>query len=127
MSIIDQSAREHVLLASLFDVKRYIAKDVAACYTQRWQIETSCRELKQTMMGMALTLRSRTVEDVYQKIGEHWAAVSRAYGKLPTLMQRLRQRLVMLLNEERPGRKIDRAVKALPQRYTVRVLKRDLN
>ena len=71
MSIIDQSTREHVLLASLFDVKRYIAKDVAACYTQRWQIETSCRELKQTMMGMALTLRSRTVEGVYQEIGKH--------------------------------------------------------
>jgi hypothetical protein len=33
----------------------------------------------------------------------------------------------MLLNEERPGRKIDRAVKALPHRYTVRVLKKNLN
>ncbi len=42
-------------------------------------------------------------------------------------MQELRQRLEMLLNEERPGRKLDRAVTALPQRYTVRVLKRDLN
>jgi len=118
------------------------------------------------MMGMALTLRSRTVEGVYQEIWGaltayilirleiakaalevkcepteisfipvfhviqyelHWAAVTRAYGKLPALMQRLRQRLVTLLNEERPGRKIDRAVKALPQRYAIRVLKRDLN
>ncbi|MFL6718074.1 MAG: hypothetical protein ACJ8G3_17135 [Burkholderiaceae bacterium] len=52
-----------------------------------------------------------------------WAAVSRAQGKLPSL----RKRLVDLLNEERPGRKFDRAVKALPQRYTVRVLKKDLN
>ena len=50
-----------------------------------------------------------------------------AYGKLPALMQRLRKRLVMLFNEEQPDRKIDRAVKALPQRYTVRVLKKDLN
>lgn len=56
----------------------------------------------------------------------HWAAVIRSYGKLPALMQRL-QRLTMLLNEERPARKIDRAVKALPHRYTVRVLKKDLN
>jgi len=38
-----------------------------------------------------------------------------------------RKRLVDLLNEERPGRKFDRAVKALPQRYAVRVLKKDLN
>jgi hypothetical protein len=57
----------------------------------------------------------------------HWAAVTRAQGKLPALLQRLRQRLVALLKEERPDRHFDRAVKALPQRYTVRVLKRDLN
>ncbi|WEF31355.1 IS4 family transposase [Pseudoduganella chitinolytica] len=166
ITIIDQSARKHVLLTSLCDTKRYTAKDVATCYTRRWQIETSYRELKQTMMGRALTLRSRTVEGVYQEIWGtltaynlirleiakaalavkceptevsfirafhviqyelHWAAVTRSHGKLPALMQRLRQRLLMLLNEERPGRKIDRAVKALPHRYTVRVLKKDLN
>lgn len=166
IAIIDQSARKHVLLTSLFDAKRYTAQDIAACYRRRWQIETSYRELKQTMMGMALTLRSRTIEGVYQEIWGtltaynlirlemakaalavkcepteisfirafhviqyelHWAAVTRAYGKLPQLMQRLRKRLVMLLNEERPGRKLDRAVKALPQRYTVRFLKKDLN
>ena len=163
ITTIDQSARKYVLLTSLFDTKRYTAKDIVACYTQRWRIETSYRELKQSMMGMALTLRSRTVDGVYQEIWGtltaynlirlemakaahevkcepteisfirafhiiqyelHWAAVTRAYGKLPALMQRLRQRLVMLLNEERPGRKVDRAVKALPQRYTVRVLTR---
>jgi len=164
--IIDQSTRKHLLLTLLFDTKRYTVKDIAACYTQHWQIETSYRELKQTIMGMTFTLRSRTVEDVYQEIWRlltaynlirlemakaalevkceptelsfirasyviqyqlHWAAVTWSYGKLPALMQRLRQRLVMLLNEERPGRKLDRAVKALPQRYTVRVLKKDLN
>ncbi|KQV59385.1 MULTISPECIES: IS4 family transposase [unclassified Duganella] len=166
ITVIDQSARKYVLLTSLSDIKRYAAKDIAACYANRWQIETSYRELKQTMMGMALTLRSRTVERVYQEIWGtltaynlirleiakaalavkcapieisfirafhtiqyelHWAAVTRAQGKLPALMQRLRQRLVMLPNEGRPGRKIDRAVKALPQRYVVRYLKKDLN
>ena len=55
-----------------------------------------------------------------------WAAVTRAQGKLPSLLKRLRNRLVDLLNEERPGRKFDRAVKALPQRYPVRVLKKTL-
>lgn len=166
ITVLDQSARKHVLLTSLFDRKRYKAADIAACYTRRWQIETSYRELKQTMLGMALTLRSKTVDGVYQEIWGaltaynlvrlemakaalavkcepteisfirafhviqyelHWAAVTRAQGKLPALLQRLRQRLVSLLNEERPGRKFDRAVKALPHRYAVRVLKRDLN
>lgn len=166
ISIIDQQARKRVLLTSLFDRKRYTAADIAACYTRRWQIETSYRELKQTMLGKALTLRSKTTDGVYQEIWGtltaynlirlemakvaltvkcdpteisfirafhiiqyelHWAAITRAQGKLPALLQRLRQRLVSLLKEERPDRKVDRAVKALPQRYTVRVLKRDLN
>lgn len=166
ITVLDQSARKHVLLTSLFDRKRYKAADIAACYTRRWQIETSYRELKQTMLGMALTLRSRTVEGVYQEIWGaltaynlvrleiakaalavkcepaeisfirafhviqyelRWAAVTRAQGKLPSLLQRLRQRLVSLLNEERPDRKFDRAVKALPHRYAVRVLKKNLN
>jgi hypothetical protein len=166
ITVLDRSARKRILLTSLHDRKRYTAADIAACYTRRWQIETSYRELKQTMMGMALTLRSRTVEGVYQEIWGaltaynlirleiakaalevkcdpteisfirafhviqyelHWAAITRAQGKLPALLQRLRQRLVALLNDERPDRKFDRAVKALPKRYTVRVLKKDLN
>lgn len=57
----------------------------------------------------------------------HWAAATRTQGKLPALLQRLRQRLVSFLNEERPGRKFDRAVKDLPQLYAVRLLKRNLN
>jgi hypothetical protein len=124
ITIIDQSARKHVLLTSLFDAKRYTAKDIAACYARRWHIKTSYRELKQMMMGMALTLRSRTVEGVYQELWGtltaynllrlemakaalavkcepteisfirafhtiqyelHWAAVTRAQGKLPAL------------------------------------------
>jgi hypothetical protein len=166
VTVIDQSARKHLLLTSLFDARRYKAADIAACYTRRWQVETSYRELKQSMLGMALTLRSKTVDGVYQEIWGaltaynlvrlemtkaalsvkcepteisftrafhliqyelHWAAVTHAQGKLPALLQRLRQRLVSLLNEERPGRKLDRVVKALPVRYTVRVLKKDLN
>ena len=166
ITVIDQSARKQVLLTSLLDSKRYTASDIAACYARRWHIETSYRELKQTMLGMALTLRSKTVDGVYQEIWGaltaynllrleiakaalavkcdpteisfirafhliqyelHWAAITRAQGKLPALLQRLRQRLTALLKDERPGRQFDRAVKALPQRYTVRVLKKDLN
>jgi len=57
----------------------------------------------------------------------HWASVTRSYGKLPASMKHLRERLVSLLNEERPDRKYDRAVKAKPQRYPVRVLRKSLN
>lgn len=166
VTVVDQWARKHILLTSLFDSRRYKAADIAACYTRRWQIETSYRELKCTLLGKALTLRSKTVDGVYQEIWGaltaynlvrleiakaalsvkcepteisfvrafhtiqyelHWAAVTKSQGKLPALLQRLRQRLVAILNEERPGRKFDRAVKALPQRYEVRHLKRDLN
>ena len=166
ITVIDQSARRHVLLTSLFDRRRYKASDIAQCNARRWHIETSYRELKQSLLGKALTLRSKTINGVYQEIWGaltaynlvrlemakaalavkcepteisfirafhviqyelHWLAVTRAQGKIPDLLKRLRKRLVDLLNEERPGRKFDRAVKALPQRYTVRVLKKNLN
>ncbi len=42
--------------------------DLDACYERRWQVETSRRELKQSMLGSELTLRSRTAEGVYQEI-----------------------------------------------------------
>lgn len=166
ITAIDPQARRRTLLTSLRDRRRFRAADIAACYDKRWSVETSYRELKQSMLGMALTLRSKTVAGVYQEIWGtltaynlirleiakaalaakceptqvsftrafhiiqfelHWAAVVRAYGKLPAYMKHLRARLVGLLKEQRPGRSFDRAVKARPQRYTVRVLKRDIN
>jgi hypothetical protein len=45
------------------------------------------------------------------------AAATQAQGKLPSGLQRLRQRLVLDLKEHRPDRKFDRVVKAKPQRY----------
>lgn len=162
---VDSQGRKKVLLTSLTDRKQFKASEIVACYSRRWQIETSYRELKQSMMGMALTLRSRTVAGVQQEIWGaltaynlirleiakaaleakcqptdisfirafhtiqyelRWAAVTQAQGKLPALLQRLRKRLVSMLNEKRPGRKCDRVVKAKPKRYTVRVLKKAL-
>lgn len=164
ITVIDQQARKRVLLTSLRDRRRYKPLDIANCYARRWGIETSYRELKQTMLGTMLTLRSKTVDGVYQEIwgtliaynlirleiakaalvvkcdpGEvsfirafhliqfelHWAAVTRSYGKLPASMKHLRERLVSLLNDERPDRKYDRAVKARPNRYATRVLRKN--
>lgn len=163
VTVVDQQAQKRILLTSLRDRRRYKPADIAACYERRWHIETSYRELKQTMLGSALTLRSKTVEGVYQEIWGtltaynlirleiakaalvvkceptevsfirafhliqfelHWMAVTRSYGKLPASMKHLRERLVSLLNEERPGRSYDRAVKAKPKRYAVRVIKK---
>lgn len=163
ITVVDQQARQRVLLTSLCERRRYTPRDIANCYTRRWGIETSYRELKQTMLGTALTLRSKTTDGVYQEIWGtliaynlirleiakaalavkceptevsfirtfhliqfelHWAAVTRSYGKLPASMKHLRERLVSLLNDERPDRKYDRAVKAKPHRYAVRVLRK---
>lgn len=153
----------YYLLTSLLDAHAYEAKDVIACYGRRWHIETSYRELKQTMMGMALTLRSQTVKGVMQEIwgaciaynlvrlemagaareadceptdisfvrAFHliqyeliWAAATHAQGKLPSLLQRLRQRLVTELTVKRPGRRFDRVVKSKAQRYPFRKTKK---
>ncbi len=166
ITTVDSRGRKRVLLTSLQERRRYKPADIANCYERRWGIETSYRELKQTMLGSALTLRSKTTEGVYQEIWGaliaynlirleiakaaltvkceptevsfirafhliqfelHWAAVTRSYGKLPASMKHLRERLVSLLNEERPDRKFDRAVKATPHRYAVRVLRKALN
>lgn len=170
MLAVDGSGRQRTLLTSLTDRRRFKAADIVACYERRWQIETSYHEFKQSMLGMELTLRSQTVEGVYQEFwgaliaynlirlemtkaalaAGHapdelsfirafhtiqyemtWAAVTRSYGKLPALLkrllERLRERLKQLTNEKRPGRSCARAVKSRPFRYTVRVLKRDLN
>lgn len=70
---VDSENRQRVLLTSLTDRRRFRIADLAACYDKRWSIETSYRELKQTMMGMALTLRSRTIEGVYQEL---WGALT---------------------------------------------------
>lgn len=163
ITVTDQQGRKRILLTSLRDRRRYKPADIANYYTRRWGIETSYRELKQTMLGATLTLRSKTVDGVYQEIWGtliaynlirleiakaalivkceptevsfirafhliqfelHWAAVTRSYGKLPASIKHLRERLVSLLNDERPDRKFDRAVKAKPQRYATRVLRK---
>lgn len=163
---LDARGRERVLLTSLSDRRRFKLADLAACYERRWQIETSYRELKQSMLGSELTLRSRTVDGIYQEIWgaliaynlirremacaafeakreptelsfirsfhliQHemmWAARTPALAKLPAVLKRLREHLKLLINEKRPGRQCDRAVKSRPARYAVRYLRKNLN
>lgn len=163
IAVIDANNNKHFLLTSLIDRVAFTAAELIACYDRRWHIETSYRELKQTMMGTALTLRSQTVAGVMQEIwgaiiaynlvrlemakvaleagcaptdisfvrAFHtiqyellWAAATRAQGKLPTLLQNMRKRLVTELTVPRPGRKFDRVVKSKAQRYPYRKMEK---
>jgi hypothetical protein len=63
---------ERVLLTSLMDPQRFRTLDIAATYQRRWEIETSYRELKQTMLGGPLTLRSQDPKSITQEI---WGAL----------------------------------------------------
>ncbi len=64
----DADGKETYLLTSLTDKKRFPAAAIRERYCERWKIETSYRELKQSMMGMALSLRSQSVEASRQEI-----------------------------------------------------------
>jgi hypothetical protein len=152
----DGSGKDRYLLTSLTDRKAFKASDLTACYARRWRIETSYRELKHTMLGSELTLRSMTVDGTDQEI---WGAMiaynlirveiakaaleakceptnisftvalmtiqtelmmtgpATAQGKIPAILKRLRDRLVLELKAQRPGRKFDRVVKTVAQRY----------
>ncbi len=60
--------KEMYLLTSLTDKKRFPVTAIRQLHCERWKIETSYRELKQSMMGMALSLRSQSVEATRQEI-----------------------------------------------------------
>jgi hypothetical protein len=68
----DGKGKSGYLLTSLIDRKKFKAKELIDYYALRWRIETSYRELKHSMMGSALTLRSMSVEGTEQEI---WGAL----------------------------------------------------
>src|SRR5690606_24357129 len=47
---------------------QYPAKDIARLYQERWEIELGFRDIKSSMQHNAITLRSKTVELVYQEL-----------------------------------------------------------
>lgn len=65
---VSAKGQRRVLLTSLLDTKAWPAQEIA----QRWRIETSYRELKQELLGSALTLRSGTPQTVLQEV---WGAL----------------------------------------------------
>jgi len=69
---VSRHGHKRVLLTSLLDAAAYPAREIAQQYNDRWQIETSYRELKSEMLGDELTLRSGTPQTVRQEI---WGAM----------------------------------------------------
>lgn len=163
--VVSASGRTRVLLTSLMDRRRYKAADLAECYRRRWEIETSYREIKQSLLGSELTLRSQLPDGVQQEIWgaliaynlvrlemakaaiearvaptdlsfiralhilQHeliWASAM-SPGKLPGHLTRLRMQLQFAIVEKRRGRNCPRIVKALPAKYPVLHLGKDLN
>lgn len=163
--MVSTSGKQRILLTSLLDRRRFKPEALAECYRRRWEIETSYRELKQSLLGEALTLRSQQPVGIEQEIWgaliaynlvrlemakaaltakveptdlsfiralhilQHemiWA-VGMAPGKLPAHLMRLRTQMQFAIVEKRRERLCPRLVKALPKRYTVRYLKKDLN
>jgi hypothetical protein len=55
-------------LTSLCDAQRFPAREIAAHYVQRWEIELGFREIKQGMLKKATTLRSKLPELVRQEV-----------------------------------------------------------
>jgi hypothetical protein len=58
---------EFRLLTTLLDEKEYPAKEVAALYPQRWEIETAFDEFKTHLRGGRMLLRSKTQKLVEQE------------------------------------------------------------
>lgn len=70
--VVSANGKQRILLTSLLDRRRFKADAQAKCYRRRWEIETSSRELKQSMLGDSLTLRSQHPEGIKQEI---WGAL----------------------------------------------------
>jgi IS4 transposase len=62
---------EFRLITTLLDHRKAPAKDLAAGYAQRWEIETAFDELKTHQRGARAVLRSKSPELITQEIWGH--------------------------------------------------------
>lgn len=72
--MVSANGKQRLLLTSLLDRRRFKAEALAKCYRRRWEIETRYRELKQSLLGEALTLRSQQPADTssIRHRGKRW-------------------------------------------------------
>jgi IS4 transposase len=65
------SVDRYRLVTTITDPAMAPAHELAALYTQRWEVETALAELKTTQRGPKQVLRSRTPELVAQEVWAH--------------------------------------------------------
>ncbi|WP_369395441.1 transposase [Streptomyces sp. CG1] len=68
---LEAAGEEYTLLTTLTDHKRYPASELAALYTERWEIETTFKELKAQQIGAGQVLSSKTPHGIRQQIWGH--------------------------------------------------------
>ena len=56
------------ILTSMADPLRFPSDEIVDLYSQRWEIELGFREMKQTLLASAYTLRSKTPEMIEQEL-----------------------------------------------------------
>jgi hypothetical protein len=56
------------ILTSMADPLRFPSDEIVDLYSQRWEIESGFREMKQTLLNSSYTLRSKTPEMVEQEL-----------------------------------------------------------
>ena len=147
------------VLTSMTDPMRFPAADIVDLYSYRWEIELGYREMKQSLLGNRLTLRSRTPDMVRQELwgtllaynlirfqmarmaysldsihpnqlsfhqAAHWIikelsmlpAVSP--GRVPEVIKSMLEMAPSFVLPDRRERSYPRAVRAHPQKYSIR-------
>ncbi|WP_393086177.1 IS4 family transposase [Streptomyces sp. LN704] len=65
------AAGDYRLVTSLLDARRYPARQLAALYRERWEIESVFAEIKTQQRGARVVLSSKTPDGVLQQIWAH--------------------------------------------------------
>jgi hypothetical protein len=81
--------RPQKLITSMLDAEKFPAKEVAALYHERWEIELGYDEIKTHLLEREESLRSKTPEGVLQEI----AGIGIAYNLVRVEMARLAREL----------------------------------
>ena len=85
----------------------------------RVEIAKAALEAKCEPTSISFTTALMTIQNELMMTGP-----ATAQGRIPEMLKRLRGRLVLELKAQRPGRKFDRVVKAVAQRYPEKRLSR---
>lgn len=68
---LKDKAETYRLITSLLDARRYPARQLAALYRERWEIESVFVEIKTHQRGAKVVLSSKTPDGVLQQIWAH--------------------------------------------------------